>query len=425
MKRVRLLSLIVALSLVGSGLAYFWNDWRVERYLSVARSALKSRNPGGALTALEAAARINPDSGEVNFWMARVYRQQGRLNDVRQCLQRARKLGIPKSRILREEWLAMAQVGQMTEAEPHLWELLLDPKDDGQDICEAYANGYMLSYRYEEAFTVVDAWQKDFPKDAQPHVFRGMVANINSASRTAVEHFQTAFDLAPQRDDIRLLLANALLGLRNTSEAASHFQQLLKTCPNDPVVRTGWGRTLLELGELEKAREIFTEALKTNPKDFNALLALGRVELNANRHDEALSLLQQAVALNPDDPGARHALAGALQHAGRAAEAVPHFEFVAKAYEANSRMQMLRQRVTLNPKDSEARYEISELLRGKSNPTDRIRWLRSIIEIDPKHQPAHAALAEHYESIGDTELALRHRTLSDALRKDSPVEDKP
>ena len=427
MKRVRLLSLVGALSLLAGVLVYFWNDWRIERHLTTARSALKARDPVQALTALEAASRIDPGRGEVYFWMARAFRRQGRLNEVRECLQGARKRGIAKSRIQREEWLAMAQAGQMSEVESHLSELLVNPDDDGPDICEAFANGYMMSYRYSEAFAVVDAWQKDFPKDAQPHVFRGMVANNNSAWTTAADHFQRAFELAPQRDDIRLQLANALLALRSTSEAAGHFQQLLKTRPNDPEVLTGWGRTLLELGQLEKARELFTEILKAHPKTFDALLALGQVELNANRLDVALPLLEQAVALDPDDSEARNALASVLQRTGRADEARAHFEFVAKANEANSRIQSLREKIAQSPKDTEARFELSELLRGNRKPADRIKWLRSIIEIDPKHQAAHAALAEHYEQIGDGELASKHRTQSEVLakEKESTAKDLP
>ncbi len=425
MKRVRLLSLIVVLSLVGAVLAFFWNDWHLQRHLSVARAALKSRDMDRAMAALQAAARFDPASGEVQFWMSRAYRRQGKLSDVHQSLQRALKLGIAKPRIQREEWLALAQAGQMAEADLHLRDLLVDPQDDGPEICEAYANGYLASYRFAEAFAVVDAWQKDFPKDAQPHVFRGIVANMNSSWRPAAEHFQRACDLAPQRDDIRLQLANALLTLRNTAEAAGHFQRLLKSSPNDPAVQTGWGRTLLEMGQLDKAREIFTAALKTHPKDFDLLLALGQVELNANRLDVALPLLQLAVVLDPDDSEAHNTLASVLQRSGRASEARSHFEFVAKAQEVNSRIQALREKVTLQPKDLEARYEVSELLRGNSNPADRIQWLRSIIEIDPKHQHAQAALAEYYETIGDTELALKHRAHANALVNDSAIKGKP
>lgn len=425
MKRARLLCLFAVLSLVGSALAFFWNDWQVGRYLQAARAALKSRDADQALTALEAASRLDPKSGEVQFWMARAYRRQGRLNDVRRCLQQARTAGISRSRIQREEWLAMAQAGQMTEAEPHLSELLFDPGDDGPEICEAFANGYMLSYRYAQAFAVVDAWQKDFPNDPQPHVFRGMVAKSNAAWATAVEHFQRAFDLAPQRQDIRLLLANALLNLRNTSEAASHFQQLLKSCPNDAAVQNGWGRTLLDLGRLDDARDILTKALKAHPKNFDVILALGQVELNANRFDEALPLLQQAAELDPDDLEARNSLAVALQRVGRTAEAKSHFEFVAKINEEVVRMQMLREQVLVNPKNIDARFEISELLRSRRNPSDRIKWLHSILEIDPKHQQAHAALAEHYETIGDNESALRHRTQTSPLAKDLIDRDKP
>ena len=400
-------------------LAMTWSTWRVTRQLNEARRALEARDPEVALAILQKASELAPTRGELFFWMARAYRRQGRLEDVRRCLLTAMQLGVPNDRIQREEWLAMAQVGQMQEAGPHLSKLLVNPGDDGPEICEAYANGYLTLYRFDEAFEVVNAWQKDFPQDPQPHMFRGLVANQDLAWTAAAEHFQKALNLAPQRVDIRLRLANALLTLQQTSHAASHFQQLLKTCPNSSEVLTGWGRTLVEQGQLNQAREIFTKVLMAHPDDYGAILALGQLELNANHLEQALALLQQAVALNPDDPEVRNALAGALQRAGRASEARSHFEFVAKAQETNLRIQTLRERITASATDLEARYELSELLRDKRNQTDRIVWLRSIIEIDPKHQRAHAALAEHYEKTGNSDLALIHRTMSQSLSSDS------
>ncbi len=423
--RRRLTCLIATVLVVGTTLAYWWNDWRIERYVRVARSALKARDSEGALIALEKAAKIAPNSGEVQFVMARAYRLQGRLEDVRACLERAHKVQFSKTLISREEWLAMAQAGQMAQAEPHLVELLLDPGDDGAEICEAYANGYLLAYRFADAFRVVDAWQKEFPNDPQPHVFRGLVANKSSAWTEAAEHFQKAFELDSKRTDIQLKLADALLALRKTDEAASHFRQLTKTCPNSPEVQTGLGRTLVEQGHLGEARELFSRVLKTYPNDYDAVLALGELELNNNHLEPALTLLQQALKLNPDDPEVRNALAGALQRAGRTTEARTHFEFVANAQEVNLKMQALRERITANAKDLDARFALAELLLGNGNQTDRITWLRSIVEIDPKYQRAHAALAEHYEKVGDRKLASLHRAQSQTLLENTTLEDKP
>ena len=418
-------SLIAGASLVGIVLVFCWNDWRVDWHLRAARSALKSRDLDQAFAALEAATRVSPDSGEVLFWMARAYRRQGKLNDVHRYLQRAQQAGISRSRIQREEWLAMAQAGQMTDAEPHLKELFVDPGEDGPEICEAYANGYLLSYRFAQALAVVDAWQSDFPKDPQPHLLRGLLAEQNSNWTTAAEHFQKAFDLAPQRVDLRLRLANVLLVLRRTDEAVSHFQQLLKMVPNSAEVQTGWGRMLVVQGQSDQAREIFQQVLKTHPQDYDATLALGQLELNDNHLDEALALLQLAVAMQPNDAEVRNALAGALQRAGRAAEARMHFEYVAKAQEATLLIQALRAQVMVNTKDVEARYKIAELLRDASNQTDRLAWLRSIIEIDPRYQRAHAALAELYAKTGNRELAATHRAISEKLLRESTESEKP
>ena len=132
------LSLLI-LVLVSLGFVVLTLDhWRSSVQLAIARRALRDRDADMALNAVREAARLTPNYGEVHFTMARVFRRQGHLDKVHESLEQAAKLGVTRNRIRREEWLAMAQAGQMKEARPHLSELLINPGDDGPEICEAY-----------------------------------------------------------------------------------------------------------------------------------------------------------------------------------------------------------------------------------------------------------------------------------------------
>ena len=55
----------------------------------------------------------------------------------------------------REELLTLAQTGQLSKAEPHLPKLLIDAREDGPEICEAFVRGYLDTFRLDRAFELL------------------------------------------------------------------------------------------------------------------------------------------------------------------------------------------------------------------------------------------------------------------------------
>ena len=397
MRRSRkIIFLTLAAVFLGLGFVNF-DNWRVSRQLAIARSALQSRDPNLALSALLKAVRLKPSHGEVHLLMARAFRRQGELQKVRQALENAARCGITHKRIRREEWLAMAQVGQMREATPHLRELLVDPADDGPEICEAFVSGYFLTYQLDDAFRLLDAWVKDFPQDPQPLVFHAAFSAKTNSWTSVVGYLRKAIAMAPQRNDIQRELANALLSLRETDEAAKLLEQLLKTSPQDPSLLVSWVQILLERGQTDEARSILKRVVKSHPENFLALRTLGQLELTDGNFAEATQFLEMALTLKSYDPEVRHALGTALQKLQRPSEAQEHFAFVVKTQEIGQRIDRLINKIRLKNDDVAVRFEISELLRDFGEPRERILWLRSILVLDPHHQAAHTELAKCLE----------------------------
>jgi tetratricopeptide (TPR) repeat protein len=415
MKRSRKLAYVILL-IVLSLFLVSWNSkqWRSERKLEFARRALRDRNVESALAAAEEAARLTPESGEVHLLLARLFRHQGLLDKVHDSLRQAAAFGVSRERIRREEWLALAQAGQMKEAQPHLSELLLDPGEDGPEICEAFANGYFLTYRLADAFQILDAWEKDFPQDAQPHAFRAAINGKMNSFPTAITHLRKAVLLAPSRIDLQIELASTLLLTRGMDEAAELLEQALHKQPENPQALLGWAQILLERDQKDQARSTLEHLVKLEPDNFVALRLLGEIHSSAERYSEALQLLEKSVAIKNNDPKARYALGTVLQRLGRRDEALQHFEFVTKNNEVGQRMQKLLERVRDNDSDVEARFEITELLRGTGESADRLLWLRSVVELDPTHQRAHAELADCYAALGNLEESRKHHRLAEA-----------
>ena len=53
------------------------------------------------------------------------------------------------------------------------------------------------------------------------------------------------------------------------------------------------------------------------------------------------------------------------------------------------------------------------------------RWLSSALRENERFAPAHAALAEYYDSIGQSEQAKQHREWLEVLKAEDKSTDKP
>ncbi len=416
MQRPRTISIVIFIATLALSVFLFThrNQWLAAKQLTIARQALKDRDAEKAMTAAREATRLDPQNGEAYFAMARAFRRQGKWSNLRVALEQAAKLGLSAERIRREKWLVLAQTGQLNESTPHLSELLSKPEDDGPEICEAFANGFFLMYRLDEAFALLDAWEKDYPQDAQPHFFRAASSGKTDNWNATATHLRKALELAPNRTDIRIELAKILLISQEIDEAAKLLGQLQQSQPDHPEVLVGWAQVLLERGQYQQARSTLIHVLKLDPKHVVALRLLGETHTSAGEVSEAIKVLEEALAIKMNDRKTRYALAMALKKAGRDDEARQHFQFVAKSAEVNSRIQQLVAKVGSNHDDIESRFEISELLRETGEQRERLAWLRSVVALDPNHKTAHAELAKCYAILGDLDESRKHSRMAEA-----------
>ena len=96
MKRSRkVIFLALVAVFLGFGIVNF-DSWRISRKLAIARSALQARDSNKAISALLEAARLDSSHGEVQLLMARAYRRQGELQNVRRALEKAARNRIEK-----------------------------------------------------------------------------------------------------------------------------------------------------------------------------------------------------------------------------------------------------------------------------------------------------------------------------------------
>src|SRR5262249_35322564 len=114
-------------------------------FRALAARALASRDADAAARWVGLWQRVDRSNPQTELFWARIARRRQDYEAVRAHLQRALDLGAARDLVEREEWLTLAQLGQMRDADPHLAALLSAPGEDGAEICEAYVNGYLLT----------------------------------------------------------------------------------------------------------------------------------------------------------------------------------------------------------------------------------------------------------------------------------------
>lgn len=361
-----------------------------------ARACLTARDAARSLWWLDVATTLVGKSGEERFLRARANRKLGRLDATRSLLVEAAQLGCPQERLEREQWLVLAQAGQLREAEPHLARLLTDPQGDGPDICEAYVNGFFVNHRLSEAYRLLDAWAADYPQDPQPHFFRGQMLLGQQRAAEAESSYREALARQPRFPAATYGLAQSLREQSRVEEAIPYYTAVLKAAEHAVAARVGLAGCWTSLGRSSEARQLLQEARRMQPADPAVLQELARIELHAGNLAEAVTLLESAVARDARDSELRYVLATALARAGRPAEAKPHFQYVNEARIALSEAQRLTDHLAARPDDVEARFTVGRIHLQYGSREKGLQWLRSVLNYDANHQPTRALLAEHY-----------------------------
>ena len=375
-----------------------------------ASAALHNRDTATArfwLDAAEVGVRNHPETA---FLRARWKRRLGDLAGVRFYLEKAFKCGAAPARLEREQWMTLAQSGQMREAEPHFSELLGDPGTDIHEICEAYTAGYVRVHRYGDAIKVLDAWLADYPESSYAHLLRGRVLRHLDRAHEAETDLRRAVTLSPNLADAQFELAQALRESKRPEEAIQHYDKCLGDVTLANQARIGRSISLKMIGQIDMAREQLRQVVANSPEQAEAAYELGLLELEAGDAQSAVEHLQRASKLNPTKLEPRYSLFQALQMCGRIEEAAIEKAFVEEARGISERIQQLSDASQANPADAEIRFKLGELLFQKGREAEGVSWLQSVLQISPGHAGARELL-DHHNSSKPTSASPRSQPL--------------
>lgn len=423
-RRPRWLVSAVLIAALAALLMFSARPIRVQYHLRQGRKALAAAKYGVALAHFQTARKIDPHRAEVGFWLARGSRKAGDLDGVRRYLEEARRLGYNDERRLRHEWfLVLAETGRVSEAEPHLRDMLVHPGEDATDvseICDAFTTGYCLSLRFSDARKLMDVWELDFPDDFRPHLRRGQIYAGDERWSQAEEEFRKALQRAPDEPLVRRELARSLFKNQSYGEAEQHLHVLLRADSADTQSLTILAQIAHDRNDNSESVAYLQRILKQKPQDFSARLMLAKVKLASGDARQAVAQAEELAAQWPEDLNVQYVLAQSLRAAGQSEEANRHFMISGELQKNVTRIEALTREVKKRPAEPQLRYELGLLVLRHVSRSEGVAWLQSVFQYDPLHRDAHRALAEYFSKVGDSELAQQHQRLAGQISSDSP-----
>lgn len=405
-------SVLVLLLLTGAAIGvreYALRQWQA------AQAALKDDRLAEAKDRLDFCLRVWPRSPEVHLLAARVARLSADSAAAEAYLNRCLELqGGATEAVQLEFLLVRLQGADADETMPALIDLVEKNHPQTPAILETLARYYMHRLRYKEAYACLSRWIEGYPDSAKPYHWRGWVLERLNNHKRAMQDYLQALELKPGLTRVRLRVAEMLLEEKRPLDALPHLEQLISQLPDSPEVQARLGQCRFLQGQMEEARRLLEAAAPHLPKDPALLLHLAKLELQEGRVTEAEHWARRVLQLDSTDMEAHYTLASVLQFQGRSVEAAVELKEYERSKALVERLNTLLKEEAEHPTQRpDAPAEIGTILLGVGQGQEQLAvyWLELALERDPRHQPAHKALAEYYEKKGDTAQAASHRRM--------------
>ena len=355
-----------------------------------------------------------PGDPEALAWASRVALAQDRPAEAAEFARKAQLAGLDRSELRDVEGIVLSRGGRAAEAEPMLRAHLASSDRPEPMVARELAEIGMATFRFGAAREALARWRQDAPDDPDPWVLEGQVAErVGDEFDEIASHYQEALDLAPDRDDVRLRLAEILQMGGRHDEAAVEFESYLSRNPEDPEALASAGLNELGRGRFAEADRLLSAALGRDPEHLEALKGLARLRQQTGRLEEALESLDRAAELEPDDPEIAYQQSLLLARLGRSEEADRMQARSERLRAEADEITRLRDALVRDPNNLDLQHETARWLIEHGHAEEGIRWAEKALAIRPGHRPTCLLLAEHYEAAGQPDLASYYRFQAD------------
>jgi thioredoxin-like negative regulator of GroEL len=388
---------LVLAAAIAVGLALFaYRAYRAAgaeyHYREAAAAASRDDQPA-ARRHLAACLAERPDSGELNFLMARAARRDGDYSAAGKFLKLAEAGGWSPEAVRIEKTLLRAQTGQFRQVEETILRWAERGAEEQPLFFEVLIPNYLQRHDLNLAYGMLTTWTEREPKNVRALVWMvetcerlGLIDQTRAAARAAAE-------AAPDRADVQLKCGQVLADYQ-AAEAKPHFERALQLSPGDRAARFGLAKCLYALGDVPTAVSGLDELIAEGGEDPAALGLRGKIALQADDPKRAAELFKRALSHAPFEGEILGELAQAMTQLGKEDEAKRYRERQEAADKDLKELEETRKAVAKDPRNADLRYKAGVILLRNGLTEGGVRWLQSALAEDPSHEPSRKALAE-------------------------------
>ncbi len=407
----RRLAAAAALLLLFAVAALAWKQFRApaaSQLLEQAEQAAARRDFVTAQSLLDRVLADQPNSFPARLLMAQVARRAGYVAEARVQLDIAAALRVERDKVDLEGDLLEMQEGDLSR-ERRLWAIALDDADQALFILEALARGYRKNYLLADMQVALDELLRRQPDHVEALLDRAWIAERQVRLDKALDDLKQAVAIDPRHDEANLRLGELLLAMERPPEAYEILKPLAARHDTDPRVVLALFRACRKMGKSDEAAQLDSQLSALKPAEFPVLLERGRYLLEQGGAAEAEPLLRQAVALAPFDFQVHYSLQLCLNQLDRQEEAKKEQALVQQIDADLKEIAELTQKLQRARFDPDLRCAIARIFLRSGEESEGLRWLKTVLRMQPQHRPTHEALAEYYERHGQPSLAEQHR----------------
>jgi Flp pilus assembly protein TadD len=179
----------------------------------------------------------------------------------------------------------------------------------------------------------------------------------------AIQHYESALQLEPERPDVLRNLGLALAATGETDRARVTYERAFVQTPSDPVLLKNMGELRYRMQDTQGAVELYRAAIRQDACLVSASLGLGIVLQAQGRVEEAKQVLRRAAACPSSSSDAVYHVGLALEQQGLGQDALQVWEDVLEqAHSATAierpilnkiRQRVAQLRAQLKPQDRE------------------------------------------------------------------------
>lgn len=405
MRAFLLLSLVVLSAGVG---CHLWADSQFRAALS----ALRSWDFDSAELHLSHCARVWFLGGQTRLLQARTARLAGKYELASARLSDCEGLGVPAESIFVEQLLQKAVKDNLAAVERPLLARVMESHPDSVTILEVLVPLYLKNYQLSLAREGVRRWLEYEPDRLEAWILTAQIYERLRATDDAVTSYRRIVELDPENQAARLALAGLLTDGHNTREAQAHFEFLRQRQGDTPAVLIGLSCCCRANRDPDEARRLLQRVIAEHPRMGKALAHRARLAMDTETPEEAEKWFRRAAEASPYERDVLYGLYQVLVRLDRRSEAETVLARLRRVESDITRLQKVTELIAYQENGAEPRCEAGVILIRNGEEKEGVRWLESALRLDPRHAPAHKALAEFYERARDVQQAAWHRQMA-------------